>query len=57
MTVSEQFKREVIGRRVEVLQAMDYAIRYMNDEDSIEPWFHRKELRKRRFLKKVWRGG
>ena len=39
MTVSEQFKREVIGRRVEVLQAMDYAIRYMNDEDSIEPWF------------------
>ena len=39
MTVSEQFKREVIGRRVEVLQAMDYAIRYMNDESSIEPWF------------------
>ena len=39
MTVSEQFKREVIGRRVEVLQARDYAIRYMNDEDSIEPWF------------------
>ena len=39
MTVSEQFKREVIGRRVEVLRAMDYAIRYMNDESSIEPWF------------------
>ncbi len=39
MTVSEQFKREVIGRRVEVLQAMDYAVRYMNDENSIEPWF------------------
>ena len=39
MTVSEQFKREVIGRRVEVLQAMDYAVRYMNDESSIEPWF------------------
>ena len=34
-----QFEREVIGRRVEVLQAMDYAVRYMNDENSIEPWF------------------
>lgn len=39
MAYNEQFKREVIGRRVEVLQAMDYAVRYMNDEDSIEPWF------------------
>ena len=36
--MTEQFKREVIGRRVEVLQAMDYAIRYMNDEDAMEPW-------------------
>lgn len=33
-----QFQKEVIGRRVEVLQAMDYAVRYMNDEDSMEPW-------------------
>lgn len=39
MTVSEQFKNEVIARRVDVLQAMDYAVRYMNDEESIEPWF------------------
>jgi len=36
--MTEQFKREVIGRRVEVLQAMDYAVRYMNDEDAMEPW-------------------
>lgn len=38
MATNEQFKREVIGRRVEVLQAMDYAVRYMNDEDGMEPW-------------------
>lgn len=35
---SAQFKNEVINRRVEVLQNMDYAIRFMNDESVMEPW-------------------
>lgn len=36
--VVEAFKKEVIDSRVEVLKAMDNAIRSMNDEEVFDLW-------------------
>ena len=34
----DDWKNSVIQSRVAVLKAMDEAIRFMNDEDAMEPW-------------------
>ncbi len=36
--INNKFKQEVIKDRIQVLKAMDEAIRGMNDESVFEPW-------------------
>jgi hypothetical protein len=36
--VRNEQKNNVIGRRIAVLREMDEVIRYMNDEEAMEPW-------------------